>query len=79
MGKKVQVRAFQEIASSFGNIMKSEKTGHIRRLGWRFIRIRGSEFYKEPEGIMEWAFNELDNYDIRPMFDFRKGKTAGGK
>jgi len=28
---------------------------------------------------MEWAFNELDNYDIRPMFDFRKGKTAGGK
>ncbi len=37
-------------------------------LGWRFIRIRGSEFYKEPEKTMEWVFDELDSYDIRSNY-----------
>lgn len=39
----------------------------LERLGWRFIRIRGSQFYKSPEGTMEWVFKELDNYDIKPI------------
>lgn len=38
----------------------------LERLGWRFIRIRGSQFYKEPEKTMEWVFDELDSYDIKP-------------
>lgn len=40
----------------------------LERLGWRFIRIRGSQFYKEPKKTMEWVFDELDSYDIKPNY-----------
>ena len=40
----------------------------LERLGWRFIRIRGSQFYKEPERTMEWVFEELERYDIKPSY-----------
>lgn len=40
----------------------------LERLGWRFIRIRGSEFYRDPENTMEWVFSELDSYDIKPNY-----------
>lgn len=40
----------------------------LERLGWKFIRIRGSAFYKNPEETMKWVFDELDSYGIRPDF-----------
>ena len=40
----------------------------LERLGWRFIRIRGSQFYKESEQTMERVINELDSYDIKPNY-----------
>lgn len=40
----------------------------LERLGWRLIWIRGSQFYKKPDKTMEWVFDELDSYDIRPNY-----------
>lgn len=40
----------------------------LERLGWRFIRIRGSQFYRNPENTMKWVFDELDSYNIKPSY-----------
>jgi very-short-patch-repair endonuclease len=38
----------------------------LERLGWKFIRIRGSEFYRDPEGTMKWVYEQLDAHSIKP-------------
>lgn len=40
----------------------------LERLGWKFIRIRGSVFYRNPEETMDWVFSELDSHGISPNF-----------
>ena len=40
----------------------------LERLGWKFIRIRGSAYYKNPDETMKWVFNELSSHGIRPNF-----------
>ena len=45
----------------------------LERLGWKFIRIRGSEFYKNPESTMEWVCNELEENGIKPNFSVEGG------
>ncbi len=40
----------------------------LERLGWKFIRIRGSVFYRNPEETMKWVYGELESYGIRPNF-----------
>lgn len=32
----------------------------LERAGWRFVRIRGTRFYRDPEGAMEWVLAELE-------------------
>jgi len=44
----------------------------LERLGWRFIRIRGSEFYRDREGTMRRVERELNQLGIRP-----RGRFAG--
>lgn len=41
----------------------------LERLGWKFVRIRGSAYYRHPEDTMDWVFNQLDSYDIKPNFN----------
>lgn len=43
-----------------------ERQAILERLGWRFIRIRGSEFYREPVKTMESVYKELKEYEIFP-------------
>lgn len=38
----------------------------LERLGWRFARIRGSEFFRSPEQTMEAIFARLREMDIPP-------------
>ncbi len=38
----------------------------LERLGWRFIRLRGSVFYRDPERTMESVFRELGERGIYP-------------
>lgn len=43
-----------------------ERQTILERLGWRFIRIRGSEYYRNPEATMKRVVSELSNYDVYP-------------
>lgn len=36
----------------------------LERLGWRFIRIRGSEFFRDPEATMKVVFEKLEQLEI---------------
>ncbi|PKM88460.1 MAG: hypothetical protein CVU87_07490 [Firmicutes bacterium HGW-Firmicutes-12] len=40
----------------------------LERLGWKFIRIRGSVFYRNPEETKNWIISELDSHGISPNF-----------
>lgn len=43
-----------------------ERQTILERLGWRFIRIRGSEYFRNPEKAIDRVLNELANYGIEP-------------
>ena len=43
-----------------------ERQTILERLGWRFIRIRGSEFYRDPEQTMQRVVEELTAFEIKP-------------
>ena len=43
-----------------------ERQTILERLGWRFIRIRGSEYYQNPKKTIERVIRELNNYGIYP-------------
>lgn len=43
-----------------------ERQTILERLGWRFIRIRGSEYYRNPKLTMDRVIKELMEYDIQP-------------
>lgn len=38
----------------------------LERLGWRFWRVRGSGFYRDPEAAMASLWPLLNELDIRP-------------
>jgi very-short-patch-repair endonuclease len=38
----------------------------LERAGWRFIRIRGTRFYRDPDSTMAWVFEELERRGIAP-------------
>ncbi|MGM9541828.1 MAG: AAA domain-containing protein [Candidatus Limivicinus sp.] len=46
-----------------------ERQTILERLGWRFIRIRGSEFYRNPEKTICRVTDELTSLDIYPESD----------
>ena len=43
-----------------------ERQAILERLGWRFIRIRGSEYYRNPNKTMERVISELTEFEIEP-------------
>lgn len=43
-----------------------ERQTILERIGWRFIRIRGSEYFRNPEQTMDRVINELGNFGIEP-------------
>ena len=43
-----------------------ERQTILERLGWRFIRIRGSEYYRAPQQTIERVIGELAQYGIEP-------------
>lgn len=46
-----------------------ERQTILERLGWRFIRIRGSEFFRDPDKTIERVVYELSRYGINPEAD----------
>ena len=43
-----------------------ERQTILERLGWKFIRIRGSEFYRNQDETMRRVLYELSDYGIQP-------------
>lgn len=43
-----------------------ERQTILERLGWRFIRIRGSEYFRNPEKTIDRVASELSTYGIVP-------------
>jgi hypothetical protein len=43
-----------------------ERQAVLERLGWRFIRIRGSQFFRDPQAVMEDVFRQLASLGVVP-------------
>lgn len=39
----------------------------LRRLGWKFVRIRGTVFFRDPDAAMAPVFVKLDQLGIEPL------------
>jgi very-short-patch-repair endonuclease len=39
----------------------------LERLGWRFVRIRGSRFFRNPEAVMASVYEGLEQLGIEPI------------
>jgi very-short-patch-repair endonuclease len=50
----------------------------LERSGWRFIRVRGTRFYRDPDKTMEWVFGELARLGIKrsPVSDAEAGQPT---
>lgn len=46
-----------------------ERQTILQRLGWRFIRIRGSEFNRDPKKCMDRVARELEAFGVTPEQD----------
>src|SRR5262249_1895415 len=44
-----------------------ERQAVLERLGWTFVRIRGSLFFRDPEEAMAPVFAKLDHFDIEQL------------
>jgi very-short-patch-repair endonuclease len=49
-----------------------ERQAILERTGWRFIRIRGSEYYSDPDKTMERVKQQLEEYGIFPEKTFNE-------
>lgn len=49
-----------------------ERQTILQRLGWRFVRVRGSEYYRDPEKALHRMARELSRFGIEP-----ETRTAG--
>ena len=48
----------------------------LERLGWRFIRIRGSKYFKNPEETMKEVVEKLVSFDILPCGQDENNESA---
>ena len=53
-----------------------QRQSQLERLGWRFIRIRGSEFFRAPDATLERVHQALARYDIFPE---KSASSAGSE
>jgi len=49
----------------------------LERAGWRFVRLRGTRFYRDPEGSMDWVFAELLRLGVSPVGTGHTSDVAG--
>lgn len=48
----------------------------LERAGWRFIRLRGTRFYRDPDGSIEWVFEEVKRLGVCPVGTTDNGTAA---
>lgn len=73
-GKRLAVECDGDRYESAGSLAAdAERQAILERLGWRFVRVRGSQFYREPEAALAALFARLKETGILP-----EGAVAGG-
>lgn len=75
--KKIAIECDGELYHSGDEKIREdmERQTILERLGWRFIRIRGSEFYRNPAEAINRVINELTVYDIEPEQQYEELKS----
>jgi hypothetical protein len=53
-----------------------ERQTILERLGWQFVRIRGSAFYRNSENAMKPVFQRLKELEILPDAENDKGSLS---
>jgi very-short-patch-repair endonuclease len=43
-----------------------ERQAVLERAGWRFVRIRGTRFYRDPDATTAWVLGELARLGVGP-------------
>lgn len=51
----------------------------LERAGWRFVRIRGTRFYRDPDTVMQWVYGELARHGVRPARPGAPAPSAPGR
>ncbi|HEX7942729.1 MAG TPA: AAA domain-containing protein, partial [Gemmatimonadaceae bacterium] len=51
----------------------------LERAGWRFVRIRGTRFYREPDATMAWVFQELGRLGVQPVGAAQEAEAASAQ
>ena len=54
------------MGKSFGTWGEDLAAEYLERLGWQFIRLRGSTYYRDPGKAMQGVMRELGAHDIHP-------------
>ncbi|WP_080656988.1 AAA domain-containing protein [Selenomonas ruminantium] len=54
-----------------------ERQTILERIGWTFIRIRGSEYFRQPDKTIERVVEELEDLDIHPEVSEEVSIEAG--
>jgi len=64
-GKRLAVECDGDRYHTLENLSEDmSRQAILERLGWRFVRIRGSEFFRNPEGAMRPVFERLQALEI---------------
>ena len=64
-GKRLAVECDGDSYHTLENLAEDmSRQAILERLGWRFVRIRGSEFFRDPEGAMKSVFERLQALEI---------------
>ena len=79
--KKIAIECDGELYHSGDEKIREdmERQAVLERLGWRFIRIRGSEYYGDPEETMRRVIRELTEYEIEPEESLEIDETSGSE
>ena len=66
--KKIAIECDGELYHSGEDKVREdmERQAILERIGWKFIRIRGSEYYKDRNTTINRVVKELKNYGIEP-------------
>ena len=66
-GKRLAVECDGDRYHTLDNLADDmQRQAILERLGWTFVRIRGSEFFRDPEQAMQPLFNRLQQMEIEP-------------
>lgn len=66
-GKRLAIECDGEKWHTFENLSEDmQRQAILERLGWTFVRIRGSEYYLDPDNAMKKVFDRLNKLNIKP-------------